>query len=47
MNKLLLKTSKALADTALRVTSANVNSLCNWYFYQGKLPENAKKLIKK
>lgn len=40
------KCGKVLANLALSVTTANVNSACLWINGQPKLPKDAKKLRK-
>lgn len=45
-NKLLLKSSKVIAKTAMAITAMNVNSVCILFIHQPKLPEGAKKLRK-
>lgn len=47
MKRMISTASKVVAELALKVTSANVNSICLSIGHQPKLPNNAEKLKKK
>ncbi len=47
MKDLKKKGSKIVADLALRITSNTVNSACDYFLYQPRLPEGAERLRRK
>ncbi|CCZ42840.1 MAG: cyclic lactone autoinducer peptide [Butyribacter sp.] len=46
MVKKIKAVEKVIAKAALTTAKSNVNSVCNFFFYQSKIPEKAKKLRK-